>query len=121
MKQLCLPLDGFCCGPLFKPVVKRRTPKPNNGPQRVALVRSRIPRWAEPSQIRMFYAVSEQRRTVTGVEWSVDHIVPINHPLVCGVWSALCLEPSGRAAARQHPKVQQLVAGHVGTAGRTFY
>lgn len=90
--QRQLPLDGWCNGPLFRPVVKRRVPKPHNGLARIRKVQSRIPRWAEASQIRMFYAVAAQRQRVTGTEWSVDHIVPIEHPLVCGLHCASNLQ-----------------------------
>jgi hypothetical protein len=87
-----LPLDGWCNGPLFQPVVKRRAPKPHNGLARVRKVRSRVPPWASAWQIRMFYAVAAQRRCVTGTEWSVDHLVPIEHPLVCGLHCASNLQ-----------------------------
>lgn len=90
--QQQLPLDGWCHGPLFQPPVKRRPPKPHNGEPRRRLVRARIPPWAEVTQIRMMYAVAAQRTRVTGQQWSVDHVVPVEHPLVCGLHCASNLQ-----------------------------
>jgi len=43
------------------------------------------PAWANDGYIRLFYegAIMEGERTKEGVE--VDHTIPLNHPLVCGL------------------------------------
>jgi hypothetical protein len=79
MTQFALPLDGHCSGPLFAPPAKRRPPKPHNGPERVRVVRSRQPAWAKPSVMRAMKALA------SATSRCLDHVVPINHPLVCGL------------------------------------
>ena len=90
MTQHALTLGGFCLGPLFAPIVKRRPAKRtlirNSGGKEV---------WAEWSRTRppledkrVFYDLQTLGRIYTahlGVQHSVDHIVPLNHPLVCGL------------------------------------
>lgn len=83
--QAELPLDGFCCGPLFKPAVKRRPPKPHNGPERVQFVWSRVPGWTTREQVLRLYKFARMTTVATGVQHSLDHIVPLVHPLVCGL------------------------------------
>lgn len=86
MTQLVLPLDGFCCGPLFSPPVKRRAPKPRmQSTHRDRVVRARIPPWSSRNQITRVRRFARLTTVATGVQHSVDHIVPINHPLVCGL------------------------------------
>jgi hypothetical protein len=43
------------------------------------------PAWADKDKIRMFYTVAKQMTINTGIPHEVDHIIPINHPLVCGL------------------------------------
>ena len=38
------------------------------------------------------YALARQRTISTGIEWHVDHIVPVNHPDACGLNSAANLQ-----------------------------
>jgi hypothetical protein len=83
--QKTLDLDGHDCGPLFAPVCKRRAPKPHNGPERRDLVNSRVPQWADRLAIRAFFDAARLMTRNTGTQYSVDHIVPVNHPLVCGL------------------------------------
>lgn len=35
--------------------------------------------------IKAFYDKAAQLTAETGVQYEVDHIVPLNHPLVCGL------------------------------------
>jgi hypothetical protein len=91
-RQLALRIDGHCHGPLFAPSVKQRPPKPHNGPERVRQVRSRVPAWADRGAIRRVYQARDQLTRETGVQYSVDHVVPVNHPLVCGLHVAHNLE-----------------------------
>lgn len=81
--QHALPLDGLCSGPLFAPLVKRPAPKNHGtrmpGIRRRAAERRATPKWATHWKIRLIYAYAE----MTGQ--SVDHVVPLTHPLVCGL------------------------------------
>lgn len=44
-----------------------------------------LPPWATHVQCRRFWTLSQQRTAETGVQHSVDHIVPLQHPTVCGL------------------------------------
>lgn len=79
--QLQLEIDGFDCGPLFAPPVKRRAPKPKaRGWEHYhARHAQRTPLWADTERTFEFYSTARYH----GCE--VDHIVPITHPLVCGL------------------------------------
>lgn len=84
--QLDLPLvGGWHAGPLFV-VRKRRAPVPKmRGAHRDRAVRRRTPKWANRWAIASFYSTVQLRMLATGVQHSVDHIVPLHHPLVCGL------------------------------------
>lgn len=45
------------------------------------------PSWAvyEQDQIKALYAEAKRLTEETGIEYHVDHIVPLQHPLVCGL------------------------------------
>jgi len=43
------------------------------------------PRWANPKAIREIYDLCLQSSRAAGEAWHVDHIVPTNSPLVCGL------------------------------------
>lgn len=81
MNQLALPLDGHDSGPLFAPICKTRTPKRKARGWRWYYLRNAkaTPKWATTWRIALVYAIARLR----GV--SVDHVVPIGHPLVCGL------------------------------------
>jgi hypothetical protein len=87
MQQVDLPLDGFCCGPLFAPVRKVRPAKvrPSGGKEVWAkYTRAETP-WTDRRQCAEFWGLSRWMTEVTGVQHSVDHIVPLQHPRVCGL------------------------------------
>lgn len=87
MKQPELPLDGFCCGPLFQPPVKRRPPRDrSSGGREVWIKYTRaLPPWTTTGECRAFWDESRRMTEATGIQHSVDHIVPLVHPLVCGL------------------------------------
>lgn len=43
------------------------------------------PAWANEFFVGEAYALAKLRTQVTGIKWEVDHIVPLNHPLVQGL------------------------------------
>lgn len=43
------------------------------------------PAWANPQRIAEIYREAELRSRQSGAEHHVDHIVPLNHPKVCGL------------------------------------
>ena len=43
------------------------------------------PEWVDRRELQALYAESRRRFDETGVRHVVDHIVPLNHPYVCGL------------------------------------
>lgn len=85
--QLALQIDGWCPGPLFAPPRKRRPAKvrKSGGAEVWAKYRRATPPWTTHRECRTYWALSRQMTEITGVQHSVDHIVPLLHPLVCGL------------------------------------
>jgi hypothetical protein len=52
---------------------------------RRALKRGAMPKWANRFFIDEAYALARLRTKITNLQWDVDHIVPLKHPLVCGL------------------------------------
>ena len=52
---------------------------------RKAIHKYAMPPWANESAIKSIYAKAKSLTKDTGIEYHVDHIVPIRHPLVCGL------------------------------------
>lgn len=86
MQQLDLALiGGHHIGSLFVPQ-KVRPAKPRvDSSKRDRLLRRRTPAWADKRAIRWHYAQARSITRFMGEKWSVDHIVPLHHPLVCGL------------------------------------
>ncbi len=52
------------------------------------------PPWADFNAIREVYREADRLTAATGHKHQVDHIVPLNHPRVCGLhvdWNLRCL------------------------------
>lgn len=53
--------------------------------KRRAVSRQATPKWANRFFVQEAYHLATLRTRVTGIEWHVDHVVPLNSPLVCGL------------------------------------
>jgi 5-methylcytosine-specific restriction endonuclease McrA len=53
--------------------------------ERQRKVQIRTPSWSDKSEIYRIYRESQQLTLSTGVQHHVDHIIPINSDLVCGL------------------------------------
>lgn len=85
-----LDLDGHCNGPLFAPLSKRRMARRalarQSGGKEIwqKFMRTR-PSREDCSIFRDLQALARIYGRVLGMQLSVDHIVPLNHPMVCGL------------------------------------
>lgn len=53
--------------------------------KRKAAKRRAIPAWASIEAIKRIYRLAHELQALTGVRMHVDHIVPLQHELVCGL------------------------------------
>lgn len=114
-----LPLQGgFCLGPLFV-INKRRMPKRYGtrmqGRLRRECERQATPPWSVTRDRCAFYKEAKRLTAATGRMHVVDHIVPLLHPLVCGLHcetnlQVLTYEANGRKSNNWWPNMpnQQL-------------
>jgi hypothetical protein len=96
VSQLGLDLvGGHHIGPLWAQPLTRaplihgtRLP----GMRRRAAERRRTPAWADKVFMRQIWKLAQIFTEATGIQYSVDHIVPLNSPLVSGFHSHHNLE-----------------------------
>lgn len=90
------PLDlagGSHAGPLFL-IQKARAPLRPAGSTRMpgvlrrAAERRATPAWASRAEIAAIWKAARALTKETGIVHSVDHRVPLSHPLVCGLHCA---------------------------------
>ena len=88
MKQKSLRFEntGFCCGPLFEH--KRLSKNNRRRKAHNKKMQQATPRWlslSDRQKMNSFWEQSKQLTRATGFQHSVDHIVPLSHPAVCGL------------------------------------
>jgi hypothetical protein len=93
-----LQLDGgFHAGPLF--VYRKKRPAKRDiyksGWLRRQAEYKAAPPWVDRTPINAIYRECKRLNRRDGAcTWAVDHIVPLNHPLVCGLHIAVNLQIS---------------------------
>lgn len=86
-------VGGWHAGPLF--IVKKRrkaNPRPSGGKEVWMKYKKAKPGWCSHAECLLFWEESKRLTAETGVQHSVDHIVPLKHPLVCGLHCPANLE-----------------------------
>lgn len=58
-----------------------------NSARRRAVSRKATPKWSIRFFVDEAYELAKLRSKLTGIPWQVDHIVPLNSPIVCGLHS----------------------------------
>jgi hypothetical protein len=53
--------------------------------KRRMICRNAMPRWANRFFMSEIYDLAELKTKMLGSRWHVDHIIPLTHPLVCGL------------------------------------
>jgi len=94
MKITALDLaGGFDAGPLFQVQKRRKAPPRQSGGKEVWAKYSRAkPAWVSWASVNAYWDESKRMTAATGVQHSVDHIVPLRHPMVCGLHAPWNLE-----------------------------
>lgn len=75
--------DGQSAGPLFAPLKRSRN---NVAGRKYRIKRQRAKTaWCTWAECDMIYAWAKVMSIFTGEVYNVDHVVPLVHPLVCGL------------------------------------
>lgn len=78
-------VGGFHVGPLFE-IKKRKPGRPQmRGQVRRDSLKHRTPPWANRDDMNALRTYRAMLQVVTGQAYDIDHIVPLHHPLVCGL------------------------------------
>lgn len=77
-----------------------------NKARRRAIELMATPAWAESEDLEDFYVIARMFRMYTGLEYHVDHIVPLQNKLVCGLHCEANLQvlpgPDNRSKSNRH-------------------
>jgi hypothetical protein len=73
--------------------LKRKNSWPDYVATRRAKLLQAIPKWANKEKVKSIYLKAAQLTLETGIQHHVDHIVPLNSKLVCGLHWEGNLEP----------------------------
>lgn len=81
---------GFDAGPLFRhgAVLKkapRRVLPTDHGRIRARAEKRATPAWTTPAELRRWERAVREAQMQTRVRMSLGHLVPLQHPLVCGL------------------------------------
>lgn len=71
---------------LVRPPVPRKGSKRSEDPRKRALARACVA-WSDADEMLRTYIACAVMTELTGVQFSVDHTVPLSNPLVCGLHS----------------------------------
>jgi hypothetical protein len=89
VEQHSLHFDtGFCHGPLFNQSVVKLPKHMRFGSgweRRRADIMRATPPWCNLDNCQAVYRKARKLSKIKKVRYSVDHIVPLNHPQVCGL------------------------------------
>ena len=94
MKVLVLDHDGVMClstewGGRMKKIKKWKLENPeylkNRDHRRWVMEKNSKPKWIDAKEIKNIYDKAVELSLSTGVKYVVDHIYPLEHPLMCGL------------------------------------
>lgn len=51
-----------------------------------------MPKWANKRYMKLFYQIAQEESEKLGYKITIDHIIPLKHPLVCGLHNEFNLQ-----------------------------